>query len=170
MAGAKPDSLSRNVQPRGLPGDGTVFPARSGKRWSTEAGKIIPQLPENQRDAFFELVLYPAKASAIGYRPYITVGQKPSLCKQGPPRARMIWPEKQSDYFSSRCRFSIFTYPCASSAPRSLESYVMWPSAHRATGRTRSRASALEIVALLLRPNLRARRTLLRIGMVSGPR
>jgi len=40
-------------------------------------------LPENQRDAFFELVLYPAKASAIVTELYITAGRNQLYASQG---------------------------------------------------------------------------------------
>jgi Glycosyl hydrolase family 115/Gylcosyl hydrolase family 115 C-terminal domain len=40
-----------------------------------KADEIYKQLPENQRDSFFELVLYPTKASAIVSKLYITVGK-----------------------------------------------------------------------------------------------
>jgi len=39
------------------------------------ADKISGQLPENQRDAFFELVLHPAKASELVTELYVTVGK-----------------------------------------------------------------------------------------------
>jgi len=48
-----------------------------------EAETIIRKLPENQHDAFFELVLYPAKASAIVTELYITVGRNHLYATQG---------------------------------------------------------------------------------------
>ncbi|HEY6338667.1 MAG TPA: glycosyl hydrolase 115 family protein, partial [Candidatus Sulfotelmatobacter sp.] len=40
-----------------------------------EAEKIATELPENERDAFFELVLHPAKASELVTELYVTVGR-----------------------------------------------------------------------------------------------
>ena len=40
-------------------------------------------MPENERDAFFELVLYPAKASAQVAELYITVGRNQLYASQG---------------------------------------------------------------------------------------
>ena len=48
-----------------------------------EAEKISGQLPENQRDAFFELVLHPAKASEIVTELYITVAKNHLYAAQG---------------------------------------------------------------------------------------
>src|SRR5437016_7921825 len=48
-----------------------------------EAETIIRKLPENRREAFFELVLYPAKASAIVTELYITVGRNHLYATQG---------------------------------------------------------------------------------------
>jgi hypothetical protein len=56
----------------------TDFQELTGK-----AEQIYGQLPENQRDAFFELVLYPTKASAIVAELYITAGINQLYANQG---------------------------------------------------------------------------------------
>jgi hypothetical protein len=48
-----------------------------------EAERIYQALPENKRDAFFELVLYPTKASAQVAELYITVGRNRLYASQG---------------------------------------------------------------------------------------
>src|SRR6266566_4805655 len=48
-----------------------------------KAEEIYAKLPENQRDAFFELVLYPTKASAIVTELYITAGRNHLYASQG---------------------------------------------------------------------------------------
>jgi len=48
-----------------------------------KAEEIYSKLPENQRDAFFELVLYPTKASAIVTELYITAGRNQLYASQG---------------------------------------------------------------------------------------
>ena len=48
-----------------------------------KAEKIYSKLPENQRDAFFELVLYPTKASAIVTELYITAARNQLYASQG---------------------------------------------------------------------------------------
>jgi hypothetical protein len=50
---------------------------------SAEAERIYQALPQDQRDAFFELVLYPAKASAQVAELYITVGRNRLYATQG---------------------------------------------------------------------------------------
>jgi hypothetical protein len=50
---------------------------------AAKAEEIYGKLPENQRDAFFELVLYPAKASAIVTELYITAGRNQLYASQG---------------------------------------------------------------------------------------
>ncbi|MFZ0956460.1 MAG: glycosyl hydrolase 115 family protein [Candidatus Sulfotelmatobacter sp.] len=50
---------------------------------SAEAEKIAGQLPENQRDAFFELVLHLAKASQIVTELYVTVARNHLYAAQG---------------------------------------------------------------------------------------
>ncbi|MGA3136549.1 MAG: glycosyl hydrolase 115 family protein [Terracidiphilus sp.] len=54
--------------------------------WKTLAERaeaIYQQLPQEKRDAFFELVLYPAKASAIVNELYITAGKNHLYAAQG---------------------------------------------------------------------------------------
>jgi hypothetical protein len=53
------------------------------KAAAAKAEEIYGKLPENQRDAFFELVLYPAKASAIVTELYITAGRNQLYASQG---------------------------------------------------------------------------------------
>jgi hypothetical protein len=53
------------------------------KAITAETEKIASQLPENQRDAFFELVQQPAKASQIVTELYITVGKNHLYAVQG---------------------------------------------------------------------------------------
>src|SRR6266700_3917228 len=48
-----------------------------------KAEGIYRSLPENQRDAFFQLVLYPAKASSIVTELYVTVGKNRMYASQG---------------------------------------------------------------------------------------
>ncbi|MGO9865292.1 MAG: glycosyl hydrolase 115 family protein [Terriglobales bacterium] len=48
-----------------------------------KAERIDRSLPENQRDAFFELVLYPAKASAQVAELYVTAGKNQLYASQG---------------------------------------------------------------------------------------
>jgi hypothetical protein len=50
---------------------------------AAKAEKIYGALPENQRDAFFQLVLYPAKASSIVTELYVTVGKNRLYVSQG---------------------------------------------------------------------------------------
>jgi hypothetical protein len=50
---------------------------------TAKAEKIYSKLPENQRDAFFELVLHPTKASAIVTKLYITSGRNQLYASQG---------------------------------------------------------------------------------------
>jgi Glycosyl hydrolase family 115/Gylcosyl hydrolase family 115 C-terminal domain len=54
--------------------------------WQTitrRAEKIYSSLPENERDAFFQLVLYPVKASAQVAALYVTVGKNHLYASQG---------------------------------------------------------------------------------------
>ncbi len=53
------------------------------KSITAEAETVATQLPENQRDAFFELVLHPAKASEIVTELYITVAKNHLFAVQG---------------------------------------------------------------------------------------
>ena len=48
-----------------------------------EAEALKKKLPADQRDAFFELVLYPVKAAAIVNELYITAGKNHLYAKQG---------------------------------------------------------------------------------------
>jgi glycosyl hydrolase family 115 (putative glucuronidase)/glycosyl hydrolase family 115 len=57
--------------------------AAEWKLVTDEAERIYRALPENQRDAFFQLVLYPAKASAQVAELYITVGRNRLYASQG---------------------------------------------------------------------------------------
>ena len=57
--------------------------AAEWKSTTDEAERIDRALPENERDAFFELVLYPAKASAQVAELYITVGKNRLYASQG---------------------------------------------------------------------------------------
>jgi glycosyl hydrolase family 115 (putative glucuronidase)/glycosyl hydrolase family 115 len=50
---------------------------------AAKAGEIYVKLPANQRDAFFELVLYPTIASAIVTELYITAGRNQLYASQG---------------------------------------------------------------------------------------
>jgi hypothetical protein len=50
---------------------------------TAKAEEIYGKLPENQRDAFFELVLYPTKASAIVAELYINAGKNQLYANQG---------------------------------------------------------------------------------------
>ena len=59
----------------------SVFADWSSLREKAEA--IYRKLPEEKRNAFFELVLYPAKASAIVNELYLTVGKNHLYGKQG---------------------------------------------------------------------------------------
>ena len=54
--------------------------------WESVVGKaerVYRSLPENERDAFFELVLYPAKASAQVAELYVTAGKNQLYANQG---------------------------------------------------------------------------------------
>ena len=53
------------------------------KSLTEQAERIYQQLPEDKRDAFFELVLYPTKASAIVNELYITAGKNHLYAVQG---------------------------------------------------------------------------------------
>jgi hypothetical protein len=59
----------------------TVF--EEWKSLTSKAEKIGGMLPENARDAFFELVLYPVKASAQVAELYITAGKNRLYARQG---------------------------------------------------------------------------------------
>jgi hypothetical protein len=53
------------------------------KSLTERAEKVSQQLPEDKRDAYFELVLHPVKASAIVNELYITVGRNHLYATQG---------------------------------------------------------------------------------------
>jgi len=53
------------------------------RRITLEAEALNEKLPADQRDAFFELVLYPVKAAAIVNELYITAGKNHLYAKQG---------------------------------------------------------------------------------------
>jgi hypothetical protein len=74
------------------------------------AEKIYAKLPKESRDAFYQLVLYPTKASAVVNELYITVAKNRALAKQNDPqanefakRARELFAEDQalSDYYNN---------------------------------------------------------------------
>ena len=50
---------------------------------SAKAEKIYSQLPEDRQDAFYELVLFPTKASALVNELYLAAGKKALYAKQG---------------------------------------------------------------------------------------
>jgi hypothetical protein len=53
------------------------------KSITAEAERIYRSLPENARDAFFQLVLFPAKASALVTELYVTAGKNRLYASQG---------------------------------------------------------------------------------------
>lgn len=53
------------------------------KTLTAKAEEIEKELPEDQRDAYFELILYPLKASAIVTEMYIAAGRNRLYAKQG---------------------------------------------------------------------------------------
>jgi hypothetical protein len=53
------------------------------KSLTEQAERVYQKLPEDKRDAFFELVLYPTKASAIVNELYITAGKNRLYAAQG---------------------------------------------------------------------------------------
>lgn len=74
------------------------------------AEKIYAKLPKESRDAFYQLVLYPTKASAVVNELYIAVAKNRALAKQNDPsandfaqRARELFAEDQamSDYYNN---------------------------------------------------------------------
>ncbi len=60
------------------------------KSITNEAEEIYQKLPENERDAFFELVLYPTKASAQVAELYITAGKNHLYASQGRASANAL--------------------------------------------------------------------------------
>lgn len=76
---------------------------------SKRAEKIYGKLPKESRDAFYQLVLYPTKASAVVNELYIAVAKNRALAKENDPRAtgfarraRELFAEDQamSDYYN----------------------------------------------------------------------
>lgn len=74
------------------------------------AEKIYAKLPQEARDAFYQLVLYPTKGSAVVNELYIAVAKNRALAKQNDPRAnefakraRELFAEDQamSDYYNN---------------------------------------------------------------------
>ncbi len=74
------------------------------------AEKIYAKLPKESRDAFYQLVLYPTKGSAVVNELYIAVAKNRALAKQNDPRAnefakraRELFAEDQamSDYYNN---------------------------------------------------------------------
>jgi hypothetical protein len=74
------------------------------------AEKIYAKLPQESRDAFYQLVLYPTKGSAVVNELYIAVAKNRSLAKQNDPRAnefakraRDLFADDQamSDYYNN---------------------------------------------------------------------
>lgn len=74
------------------------------------AEKIYAKLPKESRDAFYQLVLYPTKASAVVNELYIAVAKNRALAKENDPRAnafakraRELFAEDQamSDYYNN---------------------------------------------------------------------
>ncbi len=69
---------------------------------TTQAETIYAKLPENARDAFYQLVLHPTKASAIVTELYITAGRNRLYAEQK-RAATTTWP-RESGPCSSRTR------------------------------------------------------------------
>lgn len=66
------------------------------KSLTERAERISQQLPEDKRDAFFELVLHPVKASAIVNELYITAGKNHLYAAQGRASANDVASETRS--------------------------------------------------------------------------
>jgi hypothetical protein len=56
----------------------------------SKAEAVSKQLPENTRDAFFELVLHPAKAASIVTELYVTAGRNRLYAAQGRPETNVL--------------------------------------------------------------------------------
>jgi hypothetical protein len=78
---------------------------------AARAEAIYAELPENARAAFYQLVLYPTKASAVLNELYVTAGKNRLYAKQGrastndlADRARQLFKQDQelSDYFNHK--------------------------------------------------------------------
>jgi hypothetical protein len=63
---------------------------------TTEAEEIYRKLPDEEKDAFYELVLYPTKASAILNQLYITAAKNQLYASQGRASANELADEAQS--------------------------------------------------------------------------
>jgi hypothetical protein len=66
------------------------------KSLTEKAERIYQKLPEDKRDAFFELVLYPTKASAIVNELYITAGKNHLYAAQGRTETNDLAQEAQA--------------------------------------------------------------------------
>jgi hypothetical protein len=66
------------------------------KSITDQAERIYQKLPEDKRDAFFELVLYPTKASAIVNELFITAGKNHLYAAQGRPETNDLAQEAQA--------------------------------------------------------------------------
>jgi len=78
--------------------------------WKTimdQADAIYAQLPAESRDAFFELVLYPAKASAIINELYISVAKNRFYAKRGDSRANEF-AQRARDLFEQDAKLSAY--------------------------------------------------------------
>ena len=72
-----------------------------------EAESIYAKLPANQRDAFFELVLYPTKASAQVTQIYIAAGKNQLYATQGRVSAN-AWSEKARTLFKEHADLNAY--------------------------------------------------------------
>ena len=63
------------------------------------ARRNLRKLPEDQRDAFYELVLFPTKASALNERDCISPPEKMSCTRGKAARAQTISPRKPARFF-----------------------------------------------------------------------
>ena len=62
---------------------------------TTEAEQIYKKLPHDEKNAFYELVLYPAKASAVLNRLYVTAARNQLYASQGRVRANELADEAE---------------------------------------------------------------------------
>ena len=72
-----------------------------------QAEDIYNKLPANQRDAFFELVLYPTKASAQVVQTYIAAGKNQLYATQGRVTANE-WAQKARTLFKENAELSAY--------------------------------------------------------------
>ena len=77
----------------------------SGRKLLSKQKRFNEKLPADQRDAFFELVLYPVKAAAIVNELYITAGKNHLYASRGAP-VRTRWRIVRAN-FSKRMRSSL---------------------------------------------------------------